>query len=101
MPFTKENQPDFATRRRRGSGKFSLAHFTRALKREAKRSGKKSAYDHAAQQFFIDNAVMIALMRKLLPDMKQVEITQVADIPEITKDYFKGMIAAVPLESNE
>lgn len=61
--------------RRKGAlGKFSLAHFTRALKREAKKSGIKSAYDHVAQQFFTDNTVMIALMRKLLPDMRQVEV---------------------------
>lgn len=68
--FTPDRQP----KRRRGIGKYSLAYFTRALKREAKKSGIKSAYDHVAQQFFADNTVMIALMRKLLPDMRQIEV---------------------------
>lgn len=56
------------------SNKFSITEMQKALKRVAKELGKKSAYDHVARQFFTDNTAMIALMRKLLPDLKAIEL---------------------------
>ncbi len=44
----------------------------RAIKKVEKKEGKKLLI-HAAEMAFTDNGVLIALLKKILPDLKQIE----------------------------
>jgi len=76
--------------------KFSIKRLTEALERMADTAGYDSTYDKVAEQFFKNDHVLIAMMKKLLPDLKSLEarIEQPSSeddekMAEIRKEYVK------------
>ena len=51
------------------------------IKRVAKRHNNKSLITHAVEQAYKDNTVLIAIMRKILPDLKAIDVTATSDSP--------------------
>lgn len=81
---------------------FSMGKFKEAFEADEKK------YDSNIFEYFFEQArkdggaVLVALMRKILPDMKQVEVVRdIADMPEVTEDYFKRLVSTVPLKPND
>lgn len=103
MPFEK-NRAKTGGREKGTPNKATLVQneFEKAFEDDKKKHGTNIF------QFFFEQAredagaVLVALMRKILPDMKQVEVVRdIADMPEVTEEYFKGMVSAVPLKPND
>lgn len=53
--------------------KYSLAELFNAIKVVESRKGRKPLLQHFVEQAYDDHGVLIALMKKLLPDLRAVE----------------------------
>ena len=79
--------------------KFSIAALQKALNKAKKDHNGVSFLDHLASQAYGDTTLAIALMKKLMPDLKAIEmislLTNVADdtkeAEEIRKKLLKKM----------
>ena len=52
-----------------------------AIKRGARRHGNRSLIRHLVDQAYKDNTVLIAIARKILPDLKAIDISATSDSP--------------------
>lgn len=75
MPFEKGHGKIPGSGRKKGTtNKYSLASLQKELQKAAKKKDKKSAYQHVAEQFFEDNAVMINVLKMQLPTLKSIDM---------------------------
>lgn len=60
-------------RKKGATNKFSIAELRRAIENVQKHK-KLPLLEHFVEQAYTDNTVLIAFMRKIVPDMKSVDL---------------------------
>ena len=70
MPFKKGQSGNPNGRPKRGD--TMVEQLEKAIN-EVEKAKKRKLFNHFVRQAFEDNAVLIALMRKIIPDMKHIE----------------------------
>jgi len=71
--FEKGISGNPAGRPRGSKNKYSAAQLQKAFARAAKNHNGLAFLDHVCNEAYTDNALAIALLRKLLPDLKEVK----------------------------
>lgn len=57
--------------------KFTVAELQKAFQKASKKHNNVSFLDHITDLAYTDNQVAIALLKKLLPDLKSIDMTAV------------------------
>lgn len=70
----------------RAPGRTQAEELILALNRQAKKK-KKPWLDHVAQQFYEDNKVMVAVLKKIIADKHHVDSDVKAELNVIIKKY--------------
>jgi len=79
---------------------FSMHMFERALAKVEKKK-KKSLFEHFIEQAYEDNTVLIAAVRKILPDLKAIEVMGLFEggmdeqTAKLIRDKFKKRFEAI------
>ena len=68
-----------------------MAALRRALKYSAKKDNKGSLLRHFVERAYVDDRVLIALMKKLLPDMASTTEEQIGDLPKTFAEWIKSI----------
>lgn len=74
-----------------GKPKGATSHFTIAVLedaiREVEKEKKKNLFKHFVKRALDDDGVLVALMRKLVPDLKQTTLEPGAGIEDLVRIY--------------
>ena len=62
-----------AGRRKGSKNKFSIADLQKALNRAKKKNNGVSLLDHVCENAYKDNHLAVCILKKMYPDLKQVE----------------------------
>lgn len=54
--------------------KFSVAELQKAFEKAAKKNKGKTILEHLAEEAYSDSTLAVALMKKMLPDMRTIEM---------------------------
>ena len=77
MPFKKGEINNPKGRPKGSKNRFSVAELQKAFQKAAKTKGS-SILEHLALKAYDDTTLAIALLRKMLPDTKQLELTSLS-----------------------
>ena len=89
MPFKKgqignpKGRPKGSTNKR--AELLTAIKYVQSRKDPATGKTRKKLLVHAVEQAYVDNAVLVAIMRKLIPDMKSVELAGADGTPLVAQ----------------